>query len=96
MTLHLLIPHGAAFIAFVAAFAVMNTLGTNRSNTDKWLAIGGFALWVVALVATAFVLFTFPYRTARPLEWLTLAEHVLMAFVVLPGLSLLWIAYHLA
>lgn len=91
----LLVPHGLAAAAFVGAFAAMHVTGTNRSDPDRWLGVAGYALSLLALLATAVMLFLFPYKAAVKWEWAAFAAHFLL-LIALAVLGVLWIAFHLA
>jgi hypothetical protein len=88
----LLIPHGFGTIAFVGAFAAMSVAGTNRSDPDRWLGVAGYGFSTIAIVTT---LFLFPYSTATRNQWVVFAAHFVF-LLILAGLAVAWIAFHLA
>jgi hypothetical protein len=81
--------------AFGFAFAWMAHVGTNRSLVDLNAGIAGFVLLGVGLLATVWLLISFPWRTAVMAQFLLLALHGgLLVLAVLAAHG--WLGAHIA
>lgn len=94
-SLWFLTPHVLSSTCFVAAFAWMSAVGTNRSEPDLMLGTAGFITLVAALLSSivAAVLILFRQRQRRHWPWLLAHLGGLT-----PALALAdrWFATHLA
>jgi hypothetical protein len=91
----LLLPHALSALCFLAAHAWMTHAGSNRTAPDLYFGLAGYALAVVALVASAVALARHPWGSGwrRGAAWL--AAHV-AAVAGLLFLGLAWLALHIA
>ncbi len=93
--LWLLLPHAAAIAAFLAAFGVMEAAGSNRTDTDLFLAIVGGIAALLAVGASLAAAILHPWRHATGKAWTILALHAAALALVL-FLASDWMGAHIA
>lgn len=92
--LRLLLPHALSALCFGAAFAWMSHAGSNRTDPDFYLAVTGYFLLAVALVATLVaVVFVFRAGVRRHWPWLSIHLAALCGLFLVAGN---WLGAHIA
>jgi hypothetical protein len=91
----LLAPYPLGVAAVVAAFAVIEAAGTNRTALDKWLGIFAVGTLLAAGPATVAALLLHPWRGAARADWLLLLLHI-AGWAALLAAVFAWVAAHLA
>ncbi len=95
LPLWMLIPYAIAILAFLAAFAWIVHVGTNRSDPDLYLGVTGFLALAAALIATLVVLLRLVLKRETRGQWPWLLVHA-AALAAALLLAHYWLGAHIA